>query len=160
MPREKQKTTIGDFAYEVQQLGAIEGMDLYVEVMKVVGPTLASAVKGKPLSEIRNLDLASLQIDALIETFVEKVSKSVFKAMCLQLAATTEVWGPGIGTSGTLLNQRFDDHFAGRYAAMSQWLVFAVKVNLADFFGSKTSGGLGALVNLAGAAEASKSQAA
>ena len=35
--------------------------------------------------------------------------------------------------------RNFDDHFAGRYAAMTRYVLFALKVQLWDFFGDNAS---------------------
>jgi hypothetical protein len=109
MERKSETREIGGRKYTVRQMGAVKGSRLLVKIMKVMGA-------GDAKSVIAALD------DAL---FVEVMN---------ELAPWTEV---EIESNRVVrLSDVLDAHFAGNYADLTEWLIFAVEVNFADFFRS------------------------
>lgn len=106
MLRETRKRVIGDYEYEVTQLGAIRGSAVFVRVMKLLGPLFASKDQAALFAGIQEEDVRYL-IDA-------------FGPMTL-------VVGQG------QLDKIFDLHFAGKYKDMMGWLLFCLEVNYGDF---------------------------
>ena len=136
--RQKLKSDpIDGFVYEVTQLGAMDGKRLYAQVLKIALPALGAAFKGQNLSEASQADVASMALDEVATTLAGSLDG--LDPMIETLARTTDITGPGFGDAGAPLMKNFDDHFAGRYAAMTKWLMFALKVNLLDFFDGKAS---------------------
>ena len=107
--------------------------------------------------DIADVDLSKVDLAGAASALADAVDPDEFDRIVEQLAATTEVWGPGFGDAGAPLGRNFDEHFASRYVAMLKWLAFALKVNFADFFDGKGLGGLVAGLRSQGAASPSPS---
>ena len=139
MARQKIKSEpIGGFTYEVTQLGAVEGKKLYVQVAKIVLPAMGAALKGRDIKSITKDDLAGFAWDEVAKALV--TSLDGIDPIIDSMMRSTDVYGEGFGPEGAPLARNFDDHFAARPMAMLQWLVFAVKANLADFFDGEMGG--------------------
>ena len=115
---------IGGLEYKVSQLGAIKGRTAFLRLVKALGPVVGGLVdpKGAPR---QSLDLADMfgklaLTDADLTYFCDIFSEKTFVVK---------------GSQMPRLDNVFDDHFAGRYLDMVQWLAFCVQVNFADFFG-------------------------
>lgn len=121
---ETKSKKIGDVTYRVRQLKATSGRKILVRLLKVFGPAL-DAVDTKGGINIGALLGGALQgldeetVDSLCDTFAQQTE--------FELANGNFV---GLGEAG-----QFDLHFAGKYVEMTQWLVFCVQVNFADFLG-------------------------
>jgi hypothetical protein len=128
---------IDGFTYEVTQLGAVEGKRIYAQVLKMVLPALGAALKGRDLAGISKADVAGMALDEIARALVGALDglDPIIDAMM----KTTDIYGPGFGDAGAPMARNFDDHFAGRYAAMTRWVLFALKTQLWDFFGDNAS---------------------
>lgn len=137
---------IAGYRYVVTQLGADSGRKMADELVRALVPVLADLLKALPKSEqavsagnVR--DFLDLVDPSCIPDMVERAFKALpserLDSIIEQLAETTDVFGEGYGDAGAPLGRNFDEHFAGRYKAMYQWLFFALKVNFADFFSEK-----------------------
>ena len=117
---------IGACEYRVTQLGAVAGRGAFLRLVRALGPMLAglATAGGKvDLGEVfGRLELSEADLTYFCDLFAEK----------------TFVMLP----DGKMprLDKCFDEHFAGSYLFMVQWLAFAVKVNFADFFGDALTG--------------------
>lgn len=131
--RSTQEKDIDGCSYAVTQLGALKGSKVFVRVLKVLGPAFASK------------DPAAF-FDGLKEEDVEY--------LCSTFSPMTFVKG---GQFPGPLDKTFDFHFAGRYGALVQWLLFCVQVNFGDFLKGK---GLGLGVGAPKASSGSDSQMA
>ena len=120
---ETQSKKIGPRIYRVRQLKATQGRKVLVRLLKSFGPALDSLDKGKQ------------NVGALLGRVLSELDEETVDYLCDTFAANTEFDLEngnfiGLGESG-----QFDLHFAGRYADMTQWLIFCVQVNFADFLG-------------------------
>jgi len=125
--RETRETTIDGCTYRVTQLGATTGAQVMFRLGRAFAAVMASVSQGE-------LDLAAL-------------SPSDFDWIVVTMKASTKfdlVDTVGGGTVRTVdLAPLFDEHFAGRYGQMLEWLKFALEVNfgpLADAVRSVLSG--------------------
>ncbi len=132
--RTPQRRTIGSHTYEVIPLGATEGSAVLARVLKVAGPVVEK--------------LAGAEGDntgpAAFAALATNVTPEDMLFFCNTFSRFTTV---DIGVKWPKLSDIFDEHFAGNYGELLQWLSFAVETNYASFFG----GGLG---GLGGAAKA------
>lgn len=124
--RETRSKEIAGRTYEVTQLGAVAGQKVFVRVLKVLGPAIGAKDMAALLGGIQESD-----VQALVDAFIPM----------------THIAGVG------QLNARtFDDHFAGAYRELFDWLAFCVEVNFGDFLSAPPSG-LAASVGSAPAVE-------
>lgn len=109
--RKQESKEICGTTYHVTQLGARKG----TEVLLMLKGIVANHEKG-------------------MAGMLEAVSSEVFFSVADTMAKYTE-FDTVVGNKPARprLDQVFDDHFAGRYDAMFEWLVFALQVNFADF---------------------------
>ncbi len=117
--RTTQSKKIGDFTYEVTQLGAITGSKVFVRLLRMIGPAFVG----------KNADLGRI-----FESLKEEDVQFLYDTF----APLTFI--PGVGQ----LDKSFDFHFVGRYMAMVQWLIFCLQVNYGDFLKGKDLGAVGA----------------
>jgi hypothetical protein len=105
--RQAQVREIDGARYEVTPLGAIRGSQVFVRLLKVLGPVFSSKDVSKLFEGLTEDDM-----NYLVGAF----------------SPTTMVMGSG------QLDKIFDIHFAGRMMSMLKWLFFCMEVNYADFF--------------------------
>ena len=122
------------FTYTVRQFGAKEGGRMLVFLGKLMGKPIGDAV-----SAGRELDLET--VGRVIAGLADAVSEQDFDRLVDAFAKQTDVSG-GQYTNAVPLNTEgvFDLHFAGAYAELGAWLMFAVEVNYSSFF-SELAGG-------------------
>ena len=116
---------IGPCTYKVTQLGAIKGRAAFLRLVKVLGPMLGGAVDQDGKVRDKDFDLGKLFASMTLD-------EDDLTYFCDLFGERTFVVKP----DGKMprLDNVFDEHFAGQYIDMVQWLAFAVKVNFADFF--------------------------
>lgn len=149
MARQKIKSDdIDGFQYEVMQMGAVEGRKVYAQVLKIVLPAIGAALTGRDMSSISKADVAGMALDEVARALA--MGLDTIDPIITTMARWSDIYGPGFGDqpdalgrpvapAGAPLTPNFDEHFAGRYAAMTRWLLFALKVQLWDFFDGKAS---------------------
>lgn len=132
MGTEKKTKKIGDHEYEIQTFGARQGMAVILTLTRFLGPTMAKVMAGGSVDVEAALaeGLATFaatakaeDLDALLDAFAGRTN--------LILVATTK---DGPKRIPTKLASILDDHFAGRYADLIQWLVWAATENFGGFF--------------------------
>lgn len=119
MLRKTEQKQIGADTYEVTQMGAVKGSQVFVRLIRAIGPIILAADKASDLRDA----LAGLKeedVDYLIKAF----------------SPYTLVQGKGE------LDKIFDIHFAGKYGDMFQWLWASVEVNFGSFLGASALAGL------------------
>lgn len=115
--RQTKSKVICDTEYEVTQLGAIKGTKVFTRVLRLMGPAFLDKSPGK---------------------FFDSLKEEDVEYLCQTFSPLTLVKGQG------QLDGIFDVHFAGRYDALVQWLVFCLQVNFGSFLEGK---GLGAALD-------------
>lgn len=117
---------IGDCTYRVRQLPAVQGRKVLVRLMKMFGPALGS------MESNGNAEGNVLQ---MLSTALENLDEDMFDSLCDTFAKYTEFELPNGNYIGLGEQGMFDQHFTGKMGQMTQWLVFCVQVNFADFLG-------------------------
>lgn len=149
--REVKSKQIGKrgFTYTVSQFGAREGSRVLVRLMKILGSIAGAGLqqvdkKSLATGSDGNVTLSLAAIGHAITDFADKIGEDDFDWLCEKFIPTTEVSG-GTYKQGIPLatDGVFDLHFAGQYAEMGQWLLFAIEVNYASFL---PEGGIEAMV--------------
>lgn len=138
MARKQKSVAIDGWTYEITQLGAVEGRELAVTFIKVLGrfaPMIASATKASKdetgLTKAAALELVEElvgEIAPALQTLDPKELDPLWDAF----ARSTQVRGKD-GKTREPLQDVFDDHFAGEYYAMVQFFIEAAKLNFGDF---------------------------
>ena len=108
MMRESKTKVIGGEEYQVTQMGAVKGSQVFVRLVKVLGPLMGDNLEAA-LSALKEED-----VTYLINAF----------------QPYTMIQGKGD------LSGFFDVHFAGKYKEMLEWLFFSVEVNFGSFLGA------------------------
>lgn len=103
-------------------MGGIEGQDVLMRLTKSLGPVVAGAIAARTGSAgIRELNHALRELPAEdLAYFTSTFAKY-----------TEVVLGPN---KAPTLSDIFDDHFAGKYLELLNWLKFCVELNFEDFF--------------------------
>lgn len=139
MSRKEKTFSISGHQYRATQLGALEGRKLWLKIVKVLAPAMKSLGEAESADgETVIVALAGI-IDALDDDTTEKLYET-FGATC-----TVQVGERSPALTGVI----FDDHFAGEYVRMSQWLGQMIIFNFASFLGDGATGKLGELASKA-----------
>jgi hypothetical protein len=127
---------IDGYRYAVLPFMATEGRRISLELVRAIGPALAHILGDGPVSKatIADLQVSPDAIGHAINSAFNHLSLERIDALIARLAEQTDAYGDGFGDAGAPLDKQFDEHFAARYKAMYQWLMFALRVNFADFF--------------------------
>lgn len=141
---EAREKRIGDHVYRVTLHGTKAGLKLLVRVTKILGPGAGSFIGGLGRDAI-GLDgaLANGAAEALHD-FAARLNETEVLGIADEFARQTVV----VVDSETepRLCDIFDDHFAGRYDLLLQWLGFCLEVNYGSFFVARS--GVGPLQKL------------
>jgi hypothetical protein len=135
----KVSKTIDGVVYEVTPLPFGVGRKALMRAIRIVSPIISAAFKeGDPRATAAAI--FDVLPDALSDEDVEYFAQTFGPYSQFQS-----------GTEPTKLTTAQQDlHFAGRYYAFMQWLLFCFEANFADFFsGIKNGAGIGALLKMA-----------
>lgn len=114
--REPDVRDIEGLTYEVRALPTTQGLRLMTRLAKVLGDGVGAIVEGGPA------------IGRAIPALLERIPDDLLTETCVLLGArTTVVMSPQ--SKPTLSGEFFEQHFAGRYHLLVQWLQFALEVN-------------------------------
>lgn len=111
---------IGAHAYKVTQLDAVTGRRAFARLVKLIGPAMAKLKDGEE--------------EAALVDLLSRIEESDLDYFCDTFSPVTEVSGGQYSKAAPQLDTVFLTHFAGEYLAMTQWLVFCIKVNFRSFF--------------------------
>ena len=133
MARKTASIVIDGVTFEITQLGAVEGSDLYARLAAAIGPTIADG----PLAGLADSS-AEAKIAALAIKGLAGLPTELWTDLRIKFAGTTKVQAGEVmltlGDGRTLPAEgTFDQHFAGRYGHMTRWLMACLKHNFADF---------------------------
>lgn len=145
MARQTKVIGIEGESYEVTQLGAERGMELYHALVKEVGPLVQEYLSPKkksgesePGGEPEDEDV-NLTFGRFLLTAIGKISKELLRELRVAFAANCKVHVSGMPmpmTTGDL----FDQHFAGRYGLLTKWLLECLKFNFLGFLADSSPG--------------------
>lgn len=142
MARKNKKITIDGHEYNMTQLGALQGRDLWLKLLQVIAEPMQVLANADGLTEATATRAIAKALQSLDrETLAEMYQ--VFGASCE--VRVDERWPK-------LTDVIFDEHFSGRYVSMSKWLLESVVFNFADFLGDISLGKIGGMMQAAVAA--------
>lgn len=120
----QEEKTIDGVTYKVTQLPAKKGHRNLIKLVKMASPAMAGEVNlDTDLSSKESLDSIGAALMALDPDNVESLLEDFAKATIVQTD----------GDKWPCLWDIFDIHFAGNYAAMYKWAIFALQVNYKSF---------------------------
>lgn len=150
MARKTERVTIGEDTYVITQLGGTVGSDLWDDILAAAGPKLVPQLDklGQLLGALQGVDLEKgdaqvkqrllLTFAPVILDVVTTMPKALKQRWRTLFAEQTLVC-----LNSVELNMAeaklFDDHFAGRYVAMTAWEAAHLKLNFLSFLPSKPS---------------------
>lgn len=138
---------IGGYNYHVSCIDPESAFDIFVDLVQVVAPGVATAVGGlqdvfEALARARSGDsdqstvgailLASDDVRAGLRALVAGLDKTKMRAAMKTFSQVTTV-RDGDGKASKLADV-WTAHFTGRFAAQLEWFAFAIEVNYLDFF--------------------------
>jgi len=154
MAKKTEVVVIDGCRYEITQLGAEAGRGLYKKFVTCIGPLLREVVSGDTIGELQGHIQGAAAADAstpegvakaeeaglkalqllvpLLIRAIETIPEPLFEELCATFAPECVVTvGKTSGGDGIPLplDEVFDQHFAGNYTAMTQWLGHCVRVN-------------------------------
>jgi len=132
--RQATKRIIGEHTYEVRQLPATPAYLMFLDLSKMVAPSMAAGVAsvagGGGLAQALEAELNGDFLLRAVEGLVDRLDNAKVQSIIQQLANHTAVV---IGERKLELAQQFEVQFAGRIGEMFRWLAFALEVNFGDF---------------------------
>ena len=135
MAKKTEKISIGTTQYTITQLGAVEGRKLYKKLITALGPVLRDAFSGNKAGG----DAETLAL-GLVLRGIEDLPLELFEELCDKFADACLVKVHGSTVAIALSTESvFDDHFAGDYGSMTNWLMACLKLNFESFLGGKAS---------------------
>ncbi len=145
---------VGEHEYQITQLGALEGRKIWHKLVTILAPILAN------LSAAKTLDKET--ISSAVNTLMVELDEPTFEMLCKTFAKRCRIRN-GADKWPEMDDTAFDQHFAGDYIGMTQWLGECLVYNFANFSGDAS---LGKLINtvkakaaeMAATASKSKSQ--
>ncbi len=142
MARQTRVFGIDGESYEVTQLGAERGMELYHELVKEVGPLLQEylGAQGAPAGADAEEQDVNLTFGKFLVRAIAQVSKSLLRDLRVAFAANCKVHVSGMPVPLST-GDTFDQHFAGRYGLLTKWMVECLKFNFLGFLADSSPGG-------------------
>lgn len=144
--KQERSGPIGGFSYSVRQLSATEGLSILTALTKLLLPSIGELTKGIGGSsvDLKNLMAAEVGADVLsgaASHLARDLNSNTVQQIVSAFRDSTEIYGPGFGDAGAPMDVHFDEHFAGRYGEMIEWLTFALKLNYGNFLQGLGIGG-------------------
>lgn len=135
MARRTEKLSLDGSTYEITQLPATQGLEVYAKLLKVLGPMLRAALSDSEIAaEAKQGETAGA--GAKLATIIIRGFESLEPAFTLELAQLFARHTKVQMTAGMIelsSGDIFDQHFAGRFAHMTRWMLAHLKLNYADF---------------------------
>lgn len=146
MGLESKDKTIGDHTYRVYQLPATQGLAMFMDLAKMVGPSLgvlidaAKTEKGgsASLSDLMGTNIQGDAFGTAMTALVDRFDTAKVQEMISKLREKTEVDISGAGNF-VRLGSIYEVHFAGKIGGLLGWLRFALEVQFSDFLSSLAS---------------------
>jgi len=140
MARSSKTLVIGKHEYKLMTLGATKGSELWLDVLKVAAAPIESLAKADKLDEAAIVQAIASAVRSLDHATVNGFYAAFGPVSSVRIPARA----PGESDRWPALEGAvFDDHFAGNYIELTEWLVQSVMFNFLGFF---ADGSLGKLV--------------
>ncbi len=129
MQSDSNTKTIGESSYEIFMLPATTGLDVFLDLARIVGPAIGVVFDGADLKELDTIGDLAFSGDVF-----EKAARQIFQAEEKEtVKATIKILAAHTHVDGKKLGDTFEAHFQGKIGEMFKWLVFALEVNYSDF---------------------------
>jgi hypothetical protein len=168
MARRTETIALGGEAYELTQLPAKEGLAVYSKLLRVLGPMIREVLnEGSAIDEIKaarklpkpgdqpvdegappsaeGLDVSDklgMKIASIVIRGIETLETSLLEELADKFARCSKCQ---LDKNGPMVEMHagdiFDNHFAGRYMQLTQWLLAHLRLNFADFLGASRRSG-------------------
>lgn len=125
---EAKQFEVDGVTYELTQFGAKKGMAVLAKVTALVGPALGDAV----LNDAKG----TLDMGALVSGLTRALGEHDLYATCMEFAELCRFSVDGGSKFVPLAKPAatFDDHFAGRYVQLLEWVRGCFEANYSGFF--------------------------
>jgi hypothetical protein len=135
MAKQIKQMKIDDVDYELEQLGGVEGLDMFDRLMELLAPTMGEAVKaaliGGKAGEEARLSFAFMEALATLPRDFKKSLWVKFAGLAkVRAGAIMLPLGDGLKLD---IGGTYDQHFAGRFGHMTRWLLASMKWSFGDF---------------------------
>lgn len=121
MAREIIEKEILGFTYRIEKLGALVGKKVLTRLVRAVGPAFA-------------FEDAEGGVAKTLEALARNLSEELVDYLCDLFAGKTRFCATDKPEAEWSLKDKFDEHFAGRYGAMTLWLKECLVINYESFF--------------------------
>jgi hypothetical protein len=124
MARQNRSKKIGQYTYEVTQLGAVEGSRVLAHIMQLFGGMVGAIASGGKPDMVHGFS-----------ALANSITPEKLEFFCNTFSPWTQVHKDG---KAQILKDVFDDHFAANYSELVEWLGFCLEVNYESFLGGKS----------------------
>jgi len=119
----KVEKTIGDEVYSTWPMAAGKGREALLRLIGIVSPLAGKAISGGSKLEA---------FGSMLQALPSVLGADDVKYFCETFGPYSRVIKDGKAIPLVLATQ--DEHFAGRYTEMTEWLAFCIEVNFGPFF--------------------------
>lgn len=136
MSKQTKLFKIDDAEFELEQLGGVEGMDLFDRLTGELGPSVMGNIIAALGTKDPEAAIGMALVGAMVKLPAEfKVQLRVRFAGLSKLKAGGMLLTLGDGVKLDV-DSIFDQHFAGRFGHMTKWLIACLKWSFIDFLPS------------------------
>lgn len=120
--RETRSITIKNTPFTITQLGAMTGRKVLLRAVRLIAPVVRSGANRE-------------NVEAVIEAVLSNIEEADFDFMCDAFSGATSMKKMTTAKMPMLVDVpfNFDEHFAGNYTAMFEWLTAHIKLNFESF---------------------------
>lgn len=133
MARDRQKTIINGYRYEMTMLGATASYRLFHRLLKMFGPSVGAFMEATS-GGLDSVDISSDVVVRGIRTLTSSISEEDFDYLVAQMREETFVSVDNVHLEKTIpLRTCFELHFSGEIGSLFQWLYWSLKVQYGTF---------------------------
>lgn len=130
-----QEKRIGDYMFRVRMLDPETSEDLFLDLLKHLGPSVAAFLSEvKDITRVQELleqSIGSPAMLAMIREFVDRLDKPTYHRIVRELAQVSQV---KVADKWPILSEVQSEIFRGRIVLRLKWLWFALGVQYGGFF--------------------------
>lgn len=150
MARKQTQLTINGTDYRLTQLGAAQGAELWLDLLRVVAGPFEALGRSMSSASSDDEEKATAAGIATVTAAIRSLDHATVNKLYAAFGPATTIRVPGAPGQGdrwpTLDGAVFDDHFAGNYLELTEWLVRSVLFNFLPFFDAGSLGSVGAVL--------------
>lgn len=139
MARSTKTLTIGKSEYKLMTLGAVKGAELWLDLLRIVATPIETLTKAEGVDEAA--------IAGAVASAIRSIDHATASKFYAAFGPVSSVRKPSVEPGEpdrwpTLEGAVFDEHFAGNYIELTEWLVQSVIFNFLGFFADGSLGNL------------------